>query len=107
MSVDSINCQELKQYLDDEKRFVLLDVREPEEFEVCQIDGSILTPLSEFEEHLLDFDPEKEYVVYCKLGKRGEKACSIMKANGFKNVRNLTGGIMSWATEIETHFEKY
>tara|TARA_B100001113_G_C21073382_1_gene606554 strand:+ start:1130 stop:1453 length:324 start_codon:yes stop_codon:yes gene_type:complete len=105
--INSITAKTLKKYFDDERSFVLLDIRDPSEFEICQIDGSILTPLSELEEHLPDFDQEKEYIVYCKLGDLSQAACIKMKQNGFKNVRYLRDGIFSWIDQIETYLEKY
>tara|TARA_Y100001970_G_scaffold127206_1_gene157172 strand:+ start:56 stop:379 length:324 start_codon:yes stop_codon:yes gene_type:complete len=107
MAIKSITCKTLKQYFDTERSFVLLDVREPSEFEICQIDGSILVPLSEFSEHLPDFDKEKEYIVYCKLGQQSEQVCATMWQNGFKKVRYLKDGIFSWIDQIETYLEKY
>jgi rhodanese-related sulfurtransferase len=107
MATGTITCKTLKRYFDEEKPFVLLDVRDPEEFELCRIDGSILTPLSELEDHLPDFDPTKDYVVYCKLGGRGEKACLMMKEKGFSKVRNLQGGIVTWRDKIEGCIEQY
>ena len=78
-----------------------------EEFEICHIDGSILVPLSEIEEHLEDFDPERDYVIHCKSGNRSLKAIEIMSSKGFSSLRNLEGGITSWADNIETKMEKY
>ena len=102
-----VTVYELKDMLDEEGNFILIDVREPEEFEICHIDGAVLVPLSEIEEHLEDFDPERQYIVHCKSGKRSEEAIKIMKGKGFGFLKNLEGGILSWADNIEMKMEKY
>ena len=106
-TVTSISVHTLKTMIDNSETFTLLDVREPEEFEICHIKGSILVPLSEIEEHLPDFDTEKNYVVHCKSGQRSLKAIQTMKDMGFTSMKNLNGGIMDWATSIEPTMEKY
>jgi rhodanese-related sulfurtransferase len=102
-----ITPYQLRDKLKSQDKITLIDIREPEEFEICHIDGSILVPLSEFGEHVNDFDNEKEYVIICKEGKITEKAASIMAENGFLNLKGLDGGIMNWANSIERTMEKY
>jgi adenylyltransferase/sulfurtransferase len=107
VTIQSITSKTLKNYFDTERSFVLFDVREPSEFEICQIDGSILVPFSELQDHLPDFDKDKEYIVYCKTGTLSVDACKIMKKQGFKKVRYLKDGIYAWIDQIETYLEKY
>ena len=107
MKQKAISPQELKEKITEKSQFTLLDVREPEEFEICNIDGSILTPLSEFADHLDDFEKEAEYVLVCKQGSRSEEALEMMKDKGFLNLKNLDGGILKWAQEIERTMELY
>ncbi|RAP29464.1 hypothetical protein DID78_03660 [Candidatus Marinamargulisbacteria bacterium SCGC AG-343-D04] len=102
-----ISPNDLKQRIDDKEDFVLMDVREPEEFEICHINGSILVPFSEFEDHLPDFSREREYVLHCKTGDTSEEALSVLKKKGFLSVKTLEGGIMKWAELIEPRMEKY
>ena len=105
--VKQVSALELKGMLSEEDNFILLDVREPEEFEICQIEGALLVPLSEFEDHIDDFDPQREYVVHCKSGQRSLKAIEKMKERGFENCLNLEGGIIGWADKVEPTMEKY
>ena len=102
-----ISPVELRDKLKSQEKITLLDVREPEEFEICHIDGSILVPLSEFGEHIDDFDQDKEYVIICKEGKVSDQAGSIMTKKGFLRLRGLDGGIINWANSIERTMETY
>ena len=102
-----ISPHELRDKLKSQERITLLDVREPEEFEICHIDGSILVPLSEFGEHISDFDQQKEYILICKEGKVSNEAATIMSEKGFFNLKGLDGGIINWANSIERTMETY
>ncbi len=81
----------LNRMITERDNFILLDVREPEEFEICHIGGSILAPYSEIKDHLKDFDLNRVYVVYCKEGDRSTKVISMMDQLGFQNLYNLDG----------------
>tara|TARA_B100000700_G_C14937824_1_gene805261 strand:- start:439 stop:768 length:330 start_codon:yes stop_codon:yes gene_type:complete len=105
--VKEITCQKLKKKIDKQDSFVLLDVREPEEYEMCHIDGSILVPLSEIEDHVDELDKDKHYVIYCKMGGRSMKACVLFQEKGFKKVQNLSGGIWQWALDVDSRMEMY
>jgi len=94
--IETITCEELAKKLGNRDKFVLLDVREEDEWEESHIDGAKLLPLSEFEELILGFDKSEEYVLHCKRGGRSLKACQIMKDLGFPNVNNLEGGMDEW-----------
>jgi len=107
MKINHISPDELKEKMSQRERFTLLDVREPEEFEICHITGSILVPLSEFMDHIPDFDPHSAYVITCKHGNRSQKAIEILTKNGFDNLLNLDGGIFKWAKTIERTMELY
>ncbi len=76
--------------------FVLLDVREPDEFEVSRIPGSILIPLGDVPNRLNELNPSTKTVVHCRSGMRSAKACEILIAAGFGDVSNLKGGILDW-----------
>ena len=103
----TIDVFNLKRMISERDNFVLLDVREPEEFEICHIDGSILAPFSEIKDHLKDFDLNRVYVVYCKEGDRSVKVVSLMQQLGFQNLYNLDGGVLKWAKIIEPTMEFY
>jgi len=105
--IKDISCKQLKDKMVAGDDFILLDVREPEEFEICQLEGALLVPYSEFAEHIDDFDQDKNYIVHCKLGGRSSKACEALIEKGFKDVTNLSGGIIEWANQIDKKLEKY
>jgi len=93
---------ELKAMMDRHDPFVLLDVREPYEFEASRIPGSVLIPLGQLPQRLGELDQTKFTVVQCRSGMRSATACEILKNNGFKNVINLRGGILEWENTVES-----
>ena len=76
--------------------YVLIDVREPHEVALSSISGSIRIPLGQLPDHLDDFDRSAPIIVHCQSGVRSQKACTILRENGFTDVQNLTGGILQW-----------
>ena len=102
-----IDVTELKQKLDRGDNFVLIDVREPHEYRICSIPGSKLIPLREFPRHVGEFDPEADIVIHCKSGMRSAKACAVLRQAGFKNVRNVLGGILAWSDRVDPSVPKY
>ena len=92
MTVSELSCAKLKQKLENQDVFYLFDVRTPDEFENGHIDSAILIPFNELGEHLDDFDKEAEYVVNCGMGGVSAEAVELMKGEGFKNVKSVTGG---------------
>ena len=102
-----IEPENLQDKLGEDPDFILMDVREPEEFEICHIDGSILVPYSEFSDHISDFNTNDEYVIVCKKGEKSQKVLEIMQDQGFDNLKMLDGGIMKWADSVEKTMEKY
>src|SRR5271169_6298617 len=101
-----ISVDELKQLMDAKADSVVLDVREPNEYQIANI-GAQLIPLGTFGAHVNELDPEKRYIVHCRSGKRSAEACGLMRAMGFQNVQNLTGGILAWADRIDPKMQKY
>ena len=102
-----IDAIELKAKIDRGDNFKLIDVREPHEFQIGRIPGSTLIPLGELPKHLNELDPSAEYVMHCKMGGRSAKAVELMKQSGFKNVRNMTGGILAWSDKVDPSVPKY
>ncbi|MCB1318541.1 MAG: hypothetical protein KDK27_21390, partial [Leptospiraceae bacterium] len=108
-----ITVQELHERLGqtDENRpgidFIILDVREPHEYEISRLRNSKLIPLSELDSRLDELDREKEYVVHCKMGGRSARAVEFMRSQGFSHVKNLVGGINAWAAEIDPDMPTY
>ena len=106
-SSDAIDPTEVKLKQERGDEFVLIDVREPHEYQIAKIPGANLIPLGELPKHLQEFDPETEIVAHCKSGGRSQKAVDLMKANGFQNVRNMTGGITAWSDKVDPTVPKY
>ncbi len=85
----------------------LVDVREPNEWEIGRIEGARLAPLSSFAEALSSIDSARDVVVYCKVGARSAKAVRQLQAAGFRRVWNLAGGINRWSEEIDPTVPRY
>jgi adenylyltransferase/sulfurtransferase len=102
-----ITATALKQKLDRHDDFVLIDVREPHEYEIARIPGSKLIPLGQLPQRLSELDTEAEIVAHCKSGARSQKAVDLLKQNGFKRVRNMTGGILAWSDKVDPSVPKY
>jgi adenylyltransferase/sulfurtransferase len=100
---------QLKQLLDNSKRVTIIDVREPHEWQIANLEiyGSRLIPLGQFASRISEFDPEEEIVVHCKMGGRSAKAYDAMKQAGFTKVKNLKGGILAWADQVDRTMRKY
>jgi molybdopterin/thiamine biosynthesis adenylyltransferase/rhodanese-related sulfurtransferase len=107
VSEGEIEVTEVKQKLDRGDKFLLLDVREPHEYQIAKIPGSKLIPLGEVAKRLDELDPNADIVIHCKSGMRSAKACGILKANGFQHVRNMKGGILAWSSQIDPSVPKY
>jgi rhodanese-related sulfurtransferase len=102
-----ITCEELNKLRAENADIVLIDVREQSEYETCAISGSILIPLGTLPEGIQSLDKAKTYIIHCKMGGRSARAVAYMIENGFENVRNLVGGIMTWADEVDSSLAKY
>jgi len=92
---------DLRAMMEAQQPFTLVDVREPHEFEISRIPGSILIPLGELPGRLGDLGRTGALVVHCQSGMRSAKACEILRSNGFQNVTNLRGGIAAWLKQAE------
>jgi len=86
---------------------VLLDVREPREWELCRIDGAAPAPLSRFMHHLPDLDPDRPTVVYCHTGVRSVYAAAFLQQQGFAEVYSMAGGIDAWSTQVDPAVPRY
>ena len=85
----------------------VLDVRNPEEYEIAKIQGTTLIPLPELPDRLSELDPNRPLVVHCKSGARSARAVKLLKDAGFRDVKNLSGGILAWADEVDPSLVKY
>ena len=106
-SETEIGVVELKRKIDAKEPFVLLDVREPNEYQIGKIPGSILIPLGEVPRRYQEIPKDKEIVVQCKIGARSAKAAAFLRQHGFTRVKNLTGGIVDWSDKIDSSVPKY
>jgi adenylyltransferase/sulfurtransferase len=87
--------------------FVPIDVSEPHEYQTCNIPAATLIPLGEVGKRLGELHPEADIVIHCKSGMRSARACGILKAAGFKHVRNMKGGILAWSDRVDRSVPKY
>ena len=91
------------------EEFLLLDVREPDEYATAHIDGALLLPLAELESRLGELAKWKgaRVVAHCKSGVRSARACEILRSHGFANVENLSGGIEAWSLTVDASVPRY
>tara|TARA_B100001250_G_C19525128_1_gene667725 strand:+ start:206 stop:523 length:318 start_codon:yes stop_codon:yes gene_type:complete len=102
-----ISVKELKQWMDSGDDFQLIDVREPNEFEVAEIGGELI-PLATIPDNADKIAKDKKVVVHCRSGKRSANAIQFLEQqHGFDNLYNLEGGILAWADEIDPNIQKY
>jgi adenylyltransferase/sulfurtransferase len=106
-SRDDITVEELKQRLDRGDNVFVLDVRNPEEIQICRLPGSTVIPLPTLPQRFGELDRNREIVVHCKSGVRSQKAIHFLRQQGFANLKNLTGGILAWADRIDRTMLKY
>src|SRR5437763_6657923 len=102
-----ITAQELQQEWERNSDLLVIDVREPHEYEIAHIDGAVLIPLGELPDRLGEVDGHREVVTHCHHGARSLKALEILKAAGFSKVRSLRGGIDAWAVNVDPSLPRY
>ena len=98
---------ELQKQIDAGKAPIILDVREPQEYQINKIAGSTLIPLGELPQRYQELDPDKEIVTQCKMGQRSAKAADFLRTVGFTKVKNLRGGILAWIDQVDPSQPKY
>ena len=106
-----VSAEEVKRKLDLSDNFTLVDVREPSEYDICKIDGSILIPLGKIEEmkpqNLNGIAKSDQIILHCKAGVRSLKAAKALKKMGFENVKSMAGGIEDWSERVDPSVPKY
>jgi sulfur-carrier protein adenylyltransferase/sulfurtransferase len=102
-----LTFEDLKRRIDLGEDLFILDVRNPPEYEIGRIPGSTLIPLPDLPQRVRELDPDREIVVHCKSGQRSAKAIQFLREHGFRNLRNLRGGILAWAERIDPSVPKY
>jgi len=105
-SLWDISVEDLKKLRDDRADFVLIDVREPHEYEICHLDGELI-PLGTLASRLGEFDRAAHIVVHCRSGGRSANAVKAMRGAGFANTWNVNGGILAWIERIDPSLTPY
>ena len=103
----TIEPEELKAMLDRGDRIKLVDVRNPEEWEICRIEGAKLIPLPDLPSRVSELDSADELILYCKMGGRSAQAVEFLRGAGFRKVKNLSGGLLAWAQEVDEAMPVY
>ncbi len=103
---EDITVEELKSRLDRGEEIFVLDVREPQEYALCNLGGHLI-PQNELPNRIGELDPSKDIVVHCRTGIRSARATALLRQMGFRKVRNLAGGIDAWARRIDPSMPRY
>jgi sulfur-carrier protein adenylyltransferase/sulfurtransferase len=106
-SATEITSIELKRRLDGGEHLRIVDVREPNEYQINRIPGSQLIPLGDVPKRYGELNPDEELIVHCKSGVRSAKAADFLRSVGFKRVLNLKGGILDWVDKVDPSQPKY
>ena len=101
-----ISPQILQQWQQDKVPFQILDVREPDEFSIVNIQGTNI-PLMTLSNHVAELDKDVTWVTLCHHGRRSYMAAEFLKSEGFQHVYSLAGGIDRWTCEIAPHLPRY
>jgi sulfur-carrier protein adenylyltransferase/sulfurtransferase len=104
--VPEISPRELKQRLDRGDDLFILDVREPHEYQICNLKGHLI-PLGELPRRVHELDSSHEIVAHCRSGKRSAEAVDFLRKAGFRKIHNLHGGILAWSTEVDPSVPRY
>jgi adenylyltransferase/sulfurtransferase len=104
--IAEITATELKARQDRGDKLFILDVREPHEYQICNLNGKLI-PLGELTRRVSELDSSVEMVVHCRSGKRSADAIHFLKTVGFKKLWNLKGGVLAWADEVDPKMPKY
>jgi adenylyltransferase/sulfurtransferase len=102
-----VTANDLAQELRANANLVLLDVREPHEWEICRLPGSQLIPLGSLPDRIQELDGHREIVTICHRGVRSMRAREILTSAGFGKVRSLRGGVDAWSTDVDTEMPRY
>ena len=105
--IEEITVEEFSSIRESDGEVVLVDVREPHEYEICSIEGSKLIPLGELKDRTDELDPEDDIVVHCHHGRRSMRAATFLAEQGFGKVKNLKGGIDEWAEKLDSEMARY
>jgi adenylyltransferase/sulfurtransferase len=108
MHPDEVTVQEMKRALSDPGLGIkVIDVREPDEYQIARVEGVPLLPLSALAQRYTELDPNQAYYLHCKAGGRSMKALEFLRQKGFKNLKSVKGGITAWSQEVDGRVPKY
>src|SRR5690242_17158504 len=105
-NIPEITPRDLKSRLDKGDDLYILDVREPHEYDICNLDGHLI-PLGELPQRVHELDSSREIVAHCRSGKRSADAVDFLQKAGFRKIWNLKGGILAWSDEVDPSVPKY
>jgi len=103
----TITAQELKTMKDRGDDFLLVDVREPAEYEIVSIPGSVLIPKGDVPARLSELPQDKPVILYCKSGVRSAESLAVLKGAGFSSAKHVQGGVLAWAHQIDPSLPTY
>ena len=106
-TVPELTPLEVKKMMDEKKPFVLIDVREPHEYQICNIPSSKLIPLGEVAQRMNELNSADEIVVHCRSGQRSAQAVEFLMKAGFGKIHNLKGGVLAWSDQVDPAMPKY
>jgi molybdopterin/thiamine biosynthesis adenylyltransferase/rhodanese-related sulfurtransferase len=104
--IPEITAKDLKARQDRGDDVFILDVREPHEYQICNLNGKLI-PLGDLPRRVNELDSSREMVVHCRSGKRSADAIQFLQKAGFKKLLNLKGGVLAWADEVDAAMPKY
>lgn len=107
MDIPQLSPTEVAEKVKANPEIVFIDVREAEEIETARIEGTKWLPLSEIAMRSAEFDPSKETIVHCHHGMRSLQAAQFLKAKGFENISNMSGGIDQWSLDVDENVPRY
>lgn len=107
MPIIQCDAQQLKARFDNNERFILLDVREPNEYAFAHIANSVHIPLRQIPERMQELDNPLDIVVMCHHGMRSQQACLFLEQYGFTQLYNLKGGIDAWSVSCDPTVPRY
>lgn len=107
MMVKQLSALDLNARIERQDPLILLDVREPHEYQYARIESSVLIPLNQIPQRMTELDPLQQTVVICHHGVRSQMAAQFLVKSGFQNIANLSGGIDAWSCECDDLVPRY
>lgn len=107
--MQNVTAPELAQWIADSSRVppLLLDVREPSEYQICHLDNVVLIPMNAVPSRMTELAPDAEIVCVCHHGGRSMQVAAFLERNGFTKVTNLTGGMHAWSLQVDPSVPTY